>query len=110
MHCHNVPSALSQCAIGTVPKELAFGVKLSYTVLVLCQIVSREISLCGILFKNVYCTKPWSRILHDELTVVQLVKKFLAFCGNLRFISVFTKAHHLSYSDPDGSSSHPIHL
>jgi hypothetical protein len=23
---------------------------------------------------------------------------------------VFTKAHHLSYSDPDGSSSHPIHL
>jgi hypothetical protein len=41
---------------------------------------------------------PWSKILLEELTVTQLVKKFPAFCGTWRFISLFTGAHHWSLS------------
>jgi hypothetical protein len=36
---------------------------------------------------------PWSRALLKRLTVAQLVKKFLAFYGTRRFITVFITAH-----------------
>jgi len=39
-----------------------------------------------------------SRVHLEKLTVSQLVKKFSAFCGNRRFITVFTSARHLSVS------------
>jgi hypothetical protein len=39
-------------------------------------------------------TTPWSRVLLYKLIVAQLVKKFLAFCGTLRFITMFTRAPH----------------
>jgi len=35
---------------------------------------------------------PWSRVL-DNLIVTQLVRKFPAFYGTRRFVTVFTKAH-----------------
>jgi hypothetical protein len=41
---------------------------------------------------------PWSRGLLEKLTVSQLVKKFPAFYGTQRFITAFTRAHHLSLS------------
>ena len=41
---------------------------------------------------------PWNRVLREKLTVPQLVKKFLAFYGTRRFITVFTTSHHLSLS------------
>jgi hypothetical protein len=37
---------------------------------------------------------PWSRVLLEKLTVGQLARKFSAFNGTRRFITVFTKAQH----------------
>jgi len=34
----------------------------------------------------------------EKLIVTQLIKKFVAFCGTRRFITVFTRAHHWSLS------------
>jgi hypothetical protein len=41
---------------------------------------------------------PWNRIFLKNLIVVQLVKKFPTFYTNLRFIIIFTVAHHWSLS------------
>ena len=41
---------------------------------------------------------PRSRVLHEKLTVPQLVKKFLVFYGTACFINVFTRARHLFLS------------
>ena len=41
---------------------------------------------------------PWSRVLLEKLTGLQLVKKFPAFYGTRRFITVFTIARHLYLS------------
>jgi hypothetical protein len=45
---------------------------------------------------SVIIITPWSRGLLEKLTVSQLVKKFPAFYGTRRFITAFTRAHHLS--------------
>jgi hypothetical protein len=39
---------------------------------------------------------PWSRVLLQKLTSSQLVKKFPAFYGTLKFITTFTRGHYLS--------------
>jgi hypothetical protein len=39
---------------------------------------------------------PWSRVLLEKLTGLQLVKKFPAYYGTRRFITAFTSARHLS--------------
>jgi hypothetical protein len=39
---------------------------------------------------------PWSRVLLEELTGFQLVKKFHAFNGTRRLITAFKSARHLS--------------
>ena len=41
---------------------------------------------------------PWSRVLLEELTSSQLVKKFPAFYGTQKFITAFTRARYLSLS------------
>jgi hypothetical protein len=41
---------------------------------------------------------PWGRGLLEKLTVSQLFKKFAAFYGIRRFITAFTRAHHLYLS------------
>jgi hypothetical protein len=45
-----------------------------------------------------YFLTPWSRVLLENLTGLQLVKKFSAFYGTRRFITAFTSACHLSLS------------
>ena len=50
---------------------------------------------------------PRGRILLQQLTGLQLVKKFPAFYATRRFITAFTNARHLPYSEPARSSSHP---
>jgi len=45
------------------------------------------------LFENKF---PWNRALLNKLTVTQTVKKFSAFYGTGNFITVITKARHLS--------------
>ena len=41
---------------------------------------------------------PWCRVLLDQLTGLQLVKKFPAFHGTRRFITALTRVRHLSLS------------
>jgi hypothetical protein len=41
---------------------------------------------------------PWSKVLLDKLIFTKLIKKFSSFYGTQRFITVFTKACHLSLS------------
>ena len=41
---------------------------------------------------------PWSRVLLEKLTGLQLVKKFPAFHGTRRFITALTNVRHLSLS------------
>jgi len=45
-----------------------------------------------------YLLTPWSRVLLEKLTGLQLVKKFPAFYGIQRFITALTSAGHLSLS------------
>jgi len=45
-----------------------------------------------------YLPTPHSRILLEKPTSFQLVKKFPAFYGARRFITISTRAHHLSLS------------
>jgi exonuclease III len=41
---------------------------------------------------------PWSRVLLEKLTDLQLVKKFPAFYGTRRFLTALTSSRHLSLS------------
>ena len=43
-----------------------------------------------------YLLTPWSRVLLEKLTGLQLVKKFPAFYGTRRFITALTSVRHLS--------------
>jgi hypothetical protein len=45
-----------------------------------------------------YLLTPYSTVLLEKLTGLQLVKKFPAFYGTRRFVAVFTSVHHLSLS------------
>ena len=49
---------------------------------------------------------PYSRVLLENLTVSQLVKKFPAFYGTRRFITAFTSAT-CPYPEPARSSPYP---
>ena len=56
-----------------------------------------------------YLLIPWSRVLLQKLTGLQLVKKFPAFYGTWRFITTFTSARHLSLSWVSSIQSIPPH-
>jgi hypothetical protein len=43
-----------------------------------------------------YLITPWSRVLLEKLTGLQLVNKFPAFYGTRRLITAFTSARQLS--------------
>ena len=45
-----------------------------------------------------YLLTPWSRVLLEKLTDLQLIKKFPAFYRTPKFITVLTSARHLSLS------------
>jgi len=45
-----------------------------------------------------YLLTPWSRVLREKLTGLQLVKKFPTFYGTRMFITAFTSARHVSVS------------
>lgn len=47
----------------------------------------------------------WSSVF-EKLTVTQLIKKFTAFLGNRKFITMFTKAANGSYPEPHEPSPH----
>jgi len=45
-----------------------------------------------------YLLTPWSRVILEKLTGLQLVKKFPAFYGTRRFVTALTSVRHLSLS------------
>ena len=51
-----------------------------------------------------YLPTPWSRVLLEKLTVIQLVKKFPAFYGTRKFITALTSARRLSLPKYQSSS------
>jgi hypothetical protein len=61
---------------------------------------------------------PGGRVLHEELSVPYLIKKFPQFYGTLKFITIVTRAHHLykcspRHPDPQphqSTPSHPLYL
>jgi hypothetical protein len=56
---------------------------------------------------------PWSGVLLENVTGLQLVKKFPAFYGTRRFITAFTSARHLSLSwaiSIQSIAPHPLYL
>jgi hypothetical protein len=56
-----------------------------------------------------YLLTPWSRVLHEKLTGLQLVKKFPTFYGTRRFITAFTRARQLSLFWASSIQSTPPH-
>ena len=52
----------------------------------------------SIKWKHTYLLTPWCRVLPQQLTGLQLVKKFPAFHGTRRFITALTSVRHLSLS------------
>ena len=59
-----------------------------------------------------YLLTPWCRVLLEKLTGLQLVKKFPAFHGTLRFITALTSVRYLSlyWASPIQSIYlHPTH-
>jgi hypothetical protein len=70
-----------------------------------------NIYVCWVLRHN--WLTPWSRVCLEKLVVTQLVKKFPAFYGTRRFITVFTRARHWSLSWArciQSTTFHPISL
>jgi hypothetical protein len=53
-------------------------------------------------FKITYLLTPWCRVLPEQLTGLQLVKKFPSFHGTRRFITALTSVRHpsLSWTSP----------
>jgi len=56
-----------------------------------------------------YLLTPYSRVLLEKLTGLQLVKKCPVFYGTRRFITAFTSARHLSLSWVSSIQSIPPH-
>ena len=56
------------------------------------QSTRRNVSECLYLYLFTYLLTPCCRVLLEKLTGLQLVKKFPAFHGTRRFITVFTSA------------------
>ena len=52
----------------------------------------------GVVFVRTYLLTPWCRVLLEQLTGLQLVKKFPTFHGTRRFITALTSVRHLSLS------------
>ena len=56
-----------------------------------------------------YLLTPWCRVLPEQITGLQLLKKFPTFHGTRMFITAFTNAHHLSISWASSIQSIPPH-
>ena len=65
--------------------------------------------ICSEMFRLAYLLTPWSRVLLQKLIGSQLVKKFPAFYGTRKFITVLTRSRHLSLSWARSIHSMPSH-
>jgi len=64
------------------------------------------------MFDYTYVLTPWCRVFPEQLTGLQLVKKFPAFHGTRRFITALTSVRHLSLSwaSPVQATSHLLEI
>ena len=88
------------CGSTCYPKRLA-PVKLTSVVsnLFMCIFFTFEIqSVVLHILHHTYLLTSWCRVLLEQLTGLQLVKKFPAFHGTQRFITTLTSVRHLSLS------------
>jgi len=70
-------------------------------------VVSLHYSLQLFTYLLTYLLTPWCRVLPEQLTGLQLVKKFPAFHGTRRFITALTSVRHLSLS---WAQPNPVHI
>ena len=83
-------------------------IALAYVWLFTKYTVSSKDVLFHLIYYNTYLLTPWSRVLLEKLTALQLVKKFPAFYGTRRFIIALTSARHLSLTwASSNQSTHP---
>jgi hypothetical protein len=79
-----------------------------YYIILICPAQNRLGIHCKFADLLTYLLTPWSRVLSEKLTGLQLVKKFPAFYGTRKFITALTSARHLSLSLASPiQSSHP---
>jgi hypothetical protein len=79
----------------------------NYSYLLIIKLKSKYL-FHAFLFYLPVCTKniiPWSRVL-EKLIVSQLIKTFLTFYGTVKFLTMFTRAHHWIVSVSVESSPH----
>jgi hypothetical protein len=77
----------------------------------LCLFCSRSVNISTLFTNRCWVVLDWLTL--EKLIVTQLIKKFPAFHGAWRFITVFTRTHHWSLSWArwfQSISSHPISL
>ena len=84
------------CTVQDVLEDSSLMSKM-WTVIASCNIITPTPNNNGNNNNNNNNT-PWSTVLLEKLTGLQLVKKFPAFYGTGRFITAFTSARHLSLS------------
>jgi hypothetical protein len=72
--------------------------KLRHTVWLNVEGIWDTIELKLITYLLIYLLTPWSRVLLEKVTGLQLVKKFPTLYGTRRLITAFTSARHLSLS------------
>jgi hypothetical protein len=70
----------------------------------------RQSIVCSLRWSNLLLLTPWSRVLVEKLTGLQLVNKMTTFYGTRKFITAFTVARHLSLSWVSPIQSIPPHL
>jgi hypothetical protein len=71
-----------------------------------CVRISLDVEICSVYtlltysltYLLIYSLNPWSRVLLENLTGLQLVKKFSTFYGTRKLITELTSARHLSLS------------
>ena len=91
-----------------MPSELGQGLRLFYhstwELTVLTYLIIYLLT-----YLLIYLLTEWSRVLLEQLTGLQLVRKFPTFYGIRRFINAFTSARHLSLSWARPIQSMPPH-
>jgi len=77
-------------------KEEAASFSVTYQVIT--HSLTSLLLACLLTYLLTYLLTPWSKVLLENLTGSQLVKKFPIFYGTRMFISAFTISRHLSLS------------
>ena len=119
-YCHLWPARLYKIFFYMISRKARFSKKKKKLLDVKCvfwlsaQFCLKYFSLweelSDIWSKNIftYLHTPWSRVLLEKITNLQLVKKLPEFYGTRRFITALTSARHLSLSWASSiQSTHP---